>query len=150
MEKRIVYIGDDGGVNVIHPTPEERRDGESDAAFAARIADQDVPAGMVFKVIDVSGVPPAGDIFRHAWRMRKGAIVVDLVAAKEIAHARRRRAREREMAPHDDVIAKQIPGKDAAAAEAERQVIRDKYAAMQAAIDAAKTPDQVKAALTSD
>ncbi len=39
---------------------------------------------------------------------------------------------------------KQIPGNDAAAAEAERQKIRDKYAALQAQMDAAQTPDQLK------
>jgi hypothetical protein len=32
-------------------------------------------------------------------------------------------------------------------AEAARQAIRDKYAAMQTSIDAAQTPDEIKAAL---
>jgi hypothetical protein len=42
---------------------------------------------------------------------------------------------------------KQIPGVDAQAAEAARQAIRDKYAAIQADIDAATTPEEIKAAL---
>lgn len=74
-------------------------------------------------------------------------IKVDLDKAKVIAHDRRRAAREKEFAPFDDIIAKQIPGKSAQEAEAERQKIRDKYAAMQTAIDAAQTPDAIKAAL---
>jgi hypothetical protein len=45
------------------------------------------------------------------------------------------------------VIAKQIPGVDAAEAEAARQAIRDKYAAVQDAVNAAKTPDAIKVAL---
>ena len=42
---------------------------------------------------------------------------------------------------------KQIPGNDAVKAEASRQVIRDKYAEVQDAIDLAETPAEIKAAL---
>jgi hypothetical protein len=59
----------------------------------------------------------------------------------------RRAQREAEFAPYDALIAKQIPGVDAAAAEAVRQEIRDRYAVMQKAIDKAKTTDAIKAAL---
>jgi hypothetical protein len=60
----------------------------------------------------------------------------------------RRSARAEEFAPHDEVIAKQIPGADAAAAEAARQAIRNKYVAIQDNIDSAKTPDEIKTALS--
>lgn len=55
--------------------------------------------------------------------------------------------RAEEFQPHDDLLMKQIPGADAAAAEAARAAIRAKYAAMQAEIDAAATTDEIKAAL---
>jgi hypothetical protein len=74
-------------------------------------------------------------------------IKVNLDKARLIAHDRRRAAREQDFAPFDNVIAKQIPGKSAQEAEAERQKIRDKYAAVQTAIDEAETPDAIKAAL---
>ena len=74
-------------------------------------------------------------------------IVIDVNKAKTIAHDMRRAAREEEFKPLDAVIMKQIPGVDAAQAEADRQAIRDKYAAMQADIDAAATTDEIKAAL---
>ena len=74
-------------------------------------------------------------------------IKVSLDKARLIAHDRRRAARAKEFAPFDDIIAKQIPGASAQAAEAERQKIRDKYALMQTAIDAAATPEAIKAAL---
>ena len=77
-------------------------------------------------------------------------IQVDIDKAKLIAHDRRRAAREKEFEPFDNVIAKQIPGKSAQEAEAKRQKIRDKYAAMQTAIDEAKTPDEIKAALEGE
>ncbi len=74
------------------------------------------------------------------------SIVINVTKAKSIGHDMRRAARAQEFAPHDEAIAKQIPGQ-AEGAEAARQVIREKYAAIQTAIDAAATPDQIKAAL---
>jgi hypothetical protein len=74
-------------------------------------------------------------------------IVINTDKAKAIAHEKRRAARAAEFAPHDEVIMKQIPGVDHTAAEAARQAIRDKYAAMQAEIDAAQTVEQLKALL---
>ena len=74
-------------------------------------------------------------------------IVINIDKAKAIAHDARRAARAAEFEPHDAVIAKQIPGGDAQAAEAARQAIRDKYAAMQEAIDAAASVDAIKAAM---
>jgi len=61
-------------------------------------------------------------------------ITVNLDKAKGIAHEKRRAARADEFAPLD--IKATIPS-EANAAEAARQVIRDKYAAIQADIDAA-------------
>lgn len=74
-------------------------------------------------------------------------IVVNIDKAKVVAHDMRRAARSEEFKPHDEVIMKQIPGVDAQAAEAARQAIREKYAAIQAQIDAATTPEEIKAAL---
>lgn len=74
-------------------------------------------------------------------------IVVNMDKAKAIGHDMRRAARSEEFKPHDEVIMKQIPGVDAQQAEAARQAIRDKYTAIQADIDAATTPDEIKAAL---
>lgn len=74
-------------------------------------------------------------------------IVVNIDKAKTVAHDMRRAARAEEFKPHDEVIMKQIPGVDAQAAEAARQAIRDKYAAIQTQIDAAATPEEIKAAL---
>ena len=73
-------------------------------------------------------------------------IVIDITKAKAIGHDMRRAARAEEFKPYDDAIAKQIPGQ-MEGAEAARQAIREKYAVVQAAIDAATTPDEIKAAL---
>ena len=73
-------------------------------------------------------------------------ITINVTKAKAIGHDMRRAARAAEFAPYDEAIAKQIPGQ-MEGAEAARQAIRDKYVAIQTAIDAAATPDQIKAAL---
>ena len=70
------------------------------------------------------------------------SIVINIDKAKAIVHDKRRAARAAEFAPLD--IKATIPS-EAAAAEAARQAIRDKYAAMQTEIDAAQTPDELKA-----
>jgi hypothetical protein len=62
-------------------------------------------------------------------------ITVNLTKAKDIAHDMRRAKREEEFKPHDDVIAKQIPGADADAAEAARVDIRTKYETVQTDIN---------------
>jgi hypothetical protein len=74
-------------------------------------------------------------------------ITINIDKAKAIGHDMRRAARAEEFKPHDEVIMKQIPGVDAQAAEAARQAIRDKYFTIQTNIDAATTPEEIKAAL---
>lgn len=74
------------------------------------------------------------------------SITINIDKAKNIAHDKRREARSEEFKPYDDAIAKQIPGQ-ADGAEAQRQLIREKYATMQSEIDAATTVDEIKAAM---
>jgi hypothetical protein len=74
-------------------------------------------------------------------------ISIDMTKAKDIAHEKRRAARAEEFKPYDEVIMKQIPGADAQQAEAARQAIREKYATLQAQMDAAQTPEELKALL---
>jgi len=70
-------------------------------------------------------------------------IGINLNKAKDIAHDVRRAKRAEEFAPLD--IKATIPA-EAAAAEAARQAVREKYAEMQEAIDAAATPEEIKQA----
>jgi hypothetical protein len=77
-------------------------------------------------------------------------ITINIDKAKQIAHDKRRAAREKEFAPYDAIIMKQIPGNDAVAAETARQAIRDKYAAMQTEIDTAQTAEEIKAAMPQE
>lgn len=71
-------------------------------------------------------------------------ITINIDKAKAIAHGKRRIARSEEFAPLD--IKATIPS-EATQAEAERQAVREKYAQMQAEIDAAQTLDKIRAAM---
>lgn len=71
-------------------------------------------------------------------------IRVNLDKAKEIGHEMRRAERAKEFAPLD--VKATIPS-EAAAAEVARQAVREKYAVIQSEIDAAQSPEQIKAAL---
>lgn len=74
-------------------------------------------------------------------------VTIDLAKAKTIGHTLRRAKREAAFAPYDQLIAKQIPGTDAVAAEEARVSIRAHYAVMQDDIDAATSPEEITNAL---
>lgn len=73
-------------------------------------------------------------------------IRVNLDKAKEIAHDKRREARTEEFKQLD--IQATIPAM-AVEAEAKRQEVREKYAAMQTAIDASATTDELKSIIVT-
>ena len=131
---RIIYQNESGGVAVIVPTG------------SVELALKDVPPGVPYEIVSAADIP-SDRFFRDAWIADGAAVAVDLGKAKDIGHDKRRAARTEAFAPFDEIIAKQIPGADALAAEAARQEIRDRYADVQVAIDAAADPDEIKAAL---
>jgi hypothetical protein len=131
---KIIYQNSEGGVSVIIPTE------------SVELALKDVPAGTPYEIVEANEVP-SDRFFRDAWALNGKRIEVDLLKAKAIAHEIRRQKREEEFKPLDDQIVKRIPGVDVDAVDAKRQRIRDKYAKVQVAIDAATTPDTIKEAL---
>jgi len=131
---RIIYQSQEGGVSVITP------------AESVEAAIKDVPAGTPYEIVEANEIP-SDRFFRNAWALNGKRIEVDLPKAKAIAHEIRRQKREEEFKPLDAQIVKRIPGVDVDAVDAKRQRIRDKYAKVQVAIDAATTPDTIKEAL---
>jgi hypothetical protein len=132
--KRIIYQSESGGVAVIIPTE------------SVELALKDVPTGVPYEIVDVADIP-SDRTFRGAWVMGECCIEHDLDKCKALGHDLRRIQRNAEFAPFDEIIAKQIPGADATAAEEARQAIREKYALIQDAIDIAEDPDTIKLAL---
>jgi|DEB0MinimDraft_6_1074348.scaffolds.fasta_scaffold230859_1 hypothetical protein len=136
--QRIVYKTD-SGVSIVIPSPEAL-----EAMTIEEIAAKDVPAGMEYTIVSADDLP-ADWTFRDAWRQNGSSVYVDLPAAKAIAHTHRRTKRSQEFEPHDRIIAAQIPGESASAAEAARSQIRQRYAVLQDQIDAAGDIKSLKA-----
>ena len=132
--QRIIYTNAEGGVSVIVP------------AESVELALKDVPEGVAYEIVTTDEVP-SDRTFRNAWVVGDHCIDYDLDKAKDIGHDTRRTQRAEEFKPYDEVIMKQIPGADNAAAEEARQQIRFKYALIQDVIEAAETPDEIKSAL---
>lgn len=136
MDKRVIYVRQDepDKLGILIPfdcglTVEE-------------IANKDLLSGTLFAIVNKEEVPDFD--FMDAWEFNEDntAVTVNLNKAKEIAHEVRRRARVVEMAPLDTQST--IPT-EAVAAEEARQLLRDKYAGLQADIDAATDVDALKA-----
>lgn len=133
----IIYPNDKGGVIVLMPTGE---------LPIEEVAAKDVPTGVPYKIVPAQSVP-SNRTFRDAWVMDSNGIAHDFDKCQAIGHAMRRKARNTEFEPYDSIIAKQIPGNDAALAESMRQKIRERYHAMQETIDNARTPEEIEIAL---
>tara|TARA_Y100000385_G_C13019171_1_gene605336 strand:+ start:420 stop:839 length:420 start_codon:yes stop_codon:yes gene_type:complete len=132
---KIIYQNSDGTVAVVIPTGE--------------VPIEDLPAklGLTDYEIIADDAVPTDRTFRNAWVKTGATVVEDLAKSKEVGHELRRAARSDEFKPHDDLIAKQIPGADTDAAEASRVTIRAKYATMQVSIEDAATTADIKTAL---
>jgi hypothetical protein len=134
---RIIYQTESGGVAVIIPTE------------SVELALKDVPEGVAYEIVSEADIP-SDRFFRNAWVMGDCCIEHDLDKCKALGHDIRRQQRAEEFKPYDDVIMKQIPGVDAAAAEEARQSIREKYALVQDVIEGASTPEEIKTALEAN
>jgi hypothetical protein len=134
---RIIYPTPEGGVAVIIPTE------------SVELALKDVPEGVPYEIVSAADIP-SDRYFRNAWVMGDCCVEHDLDKCKEIGHQIRRQQRAEEFAPLDRVISLQLPGMDMVAAEAGRQLIRNKYALIQDVIEGASTPDEIKTALEAN
>ncbi len=140
MTQKIIYATPEGGVAVVHPTGE---------VPINELVSKVVPAGAKYEIVSEADIP-SDRFFRNAWVMGDCCIEHDLDKCKALGHDIRRQQRAEEFKPFDDIIAKQIPGADAAAAETARSDIRLKYALIQDVIEGASTPEEIKTALEAN
>jgi hypothetical protein len=61
MNQRIIYPNDNGGVDIIIPSPEYL-----ETHTIEELAAKDVPAGKSYKIVDVEDIP-TDRTFRNAW-----------------------------------------------------------------------------------
>ena len=137
MADVIVVQKEDNSVSVIYTGASRLT---TDQIVARRFAN----SSEVYQVVDSATLPTQSVLF-DAWVYDEtNGAVVDISRAKNVAHNIRRYYRTEEMKSYDDIIAKQIPGEDATDAEAQRALIRTKYATKQTEIDACTTADQLQ------
>jgi hypothetical protein len=100
MAQVIVHTAPEGNLVVTHPVNPNKTIDE--------IASAVVPEGIEWFAVEEDDLP-AQKKLRNAWEY-DGGVVVNISKAKTLTHSLRRKVRSIELAPHDDVIAKQIPG----------------------------------------
>jgi hypothetical protein len=117
---KVVIQQNKHGLSIIHPVNKSAEEISSDLGGALVLGSDFIPSDRTF---------------RNAWKLEGGLVIVDLNAAKEICHTKRREVRAAEFAPWDTKAT--IPA-EADHAETQRQDIRVKYAAIQENIDASE------------
>ncbi|HEX7162149.1 MAG TPA: hypothetical protein VF223_13050 [Trebonia sp.] len=128
----IVLAAPDGGVAVIHPAYDDLvfgvREGRTEADVLADVLAKHVPAGAEYRVVEETDLPYRGS-FRNAWRRcPERGCQLDLDAAKAIKLDQIRRRRQPKLDELDRLYRRAVgQGKtdEAAAIEAQRQVLRD-------------------------
>lgn len=148
MSGRILYERPDGGVSIVCPAqPYDERTGTGTKLTIQEIAAKDVPLGVPYRIVDSSELP-TDRTFRNAWVMSGIAVAVDMTKAREVHREHLRVLRAPVLAALDIAFLRAIEAGDvprqaeiAAQKEALRTVTDDP------AIDAATTPDELKAVI---
>jgi len=133
MKKRIIYTNSDGELTVIIPSPNWQ-------GTTLELAYKDVPKGASFEIVDAESLP-TDRTFRNAWEKDGSVVKTDMPKAKEIAHTKRRLARDEHMAPLD--IKSTIP-KESVKAESDRAALRVTYDEIQRKINKSTTEAELK------
>lgn len=134
-----IKIHDDNSFDEIHPAP-----GMSQEQLAGVLAAKNITA-MPFKP---TRLPYQHGWVRPAWRFNGSDVVVDMTVAKTVAHDLRRARREQLLEPLDRLATSPVAAIKNKAMD-DKQAILDADAPVQAAIDAATTPEQIKAAIVA-
>lgn len=96
----------------------------------------------------VAEIAPSSRLFRDAWRLDAGAVVVDLPAARDIHLARLRLARDAALEASDGPFLRALEAGDAEALEGlrtRRQALRDLPESVAAELQAAESADAIAA-----
>lgn len=135
---KVVYTTSEGYIAILTPSQEL-----IDSDDFEELLTKDIPEGVTTYTVEDSELPTQ-TTFRDAWKIKgkkKITIELDLDKAKELTHQVRRQARALELKQYD--IEATVPSLSEQA-EADRQVIRDKYATIQDNIDNAEDVESLE------
>ena len=145
--KKIIYTRHDGGLSVVHPvinTVPERENITEEQALERAL--KKLPADAINpQVVDEI---PTDRTFRNAWKAGVGAVEHDMAKCREIHKDRLRVLRAPKLAAADVEFMKALEaGQPTSQIVAYKQALRDVTA--DPAIEAAKSPEELKAVLPS-
>ena len=140
---RIIYKNDEGSLSIVIPSPTWNGTIEG-------LAKKDVPAGIAYKSIDDNNIPE-DRTFRNAWEIGGGAIVINMKKARDIKRNYLRIERQPLLEKLDIEYMQALEKNDI---DKQKSVIEEKQRLRDAPshpdIEAAKTPDELKAIKLSD
>lgn len=140
MSKKIVYKGPNGRLCVVSPAA-------GCGLTVEQIAEKDVPKGVPYSIVDESEMP-LDRVFRDAWSLSDGRVLVDMPRAREIHRQRLRAIRKPLLESLDADFMRAVENGDQAGQKAVatmKRSLRDITA--HPGIDAAKTPEELSAAI---
>lgn len=146
--RKISYTRPDGGLSVVHPV--RNTVGEkltTDAEIEQRSWDK-LPADAINPQWINESAVPTDRTFRNAWKANAGGIDVDMLKARELHRHKLRELRKPKMEALDTAYMRADETGDTTEKTriaALKQALRDVTADL--AIDAARTPDKLKAVL---
>jgi hypothetical protein len=80
MKCRLLYRND-GGVSVIYPAPNSKKENETEKEWLDRVFKKSNPSNLLFKDIEQENLPSRK--FRNQWVKSVDGVVPDLVKSKE-------------------------------------------------------------------
>lgn len=140
MDQRIIYTNENGEVLIIIPAPDS-------GLTIEEIAAKDVPTGVPFNIVDVSELPTDRH-FRNAWELNGSTLSVNMAKARNIHKNNLRGMRVKKFEALDADYMKATEKGDVTAQQViaqKKQALRD--VTIDPAIDAATTPDELKAVI---
>lgn len=82
--KIITFVRADGGVSIVHPAPNSRREDEKEEDWLRRVAEKSVPPETNYEITEKETLPQDRR-WRNAWkRTPEGIIDVDLKEARKV------------------------------------------------------------------
>jgi hypothetical protein len=145
-DKVIIYTKADGTAAICIPAPAGRLPNESELDWLDRVAKRSIPPDAKDVRLTTRDAIPTDRTFRDAWIVNGHGVAVDMPRARDVHRGHIRRNRVAALRALDAAYQKASDAGDtkaAAAISAHRQKWRD--APAHPDIDAAKTPDQLKA-----
>jgi len=135
MDKRIIYLNDEGTVSIIVPS-------SNSGLTIQEIAEKDVPTGKTYKIVNSSDIS-SDRTFRNAWVLdTNNDVEINIAKAKDVWKNKIREARKPALEKLDVDYTKAVEaGSSTTSIVTDKNTLRD----LPDQVDTATTTDEIKA-----